>query len=125
MNMWIVLIIFTTIAFNLYAADTSYRLRDDMRVMKARTGKIIELLDAVLDGVGGEAAKAAASVRASTSAAADDKIDREKDVDADSKATKRSTFAQESEGGIDDRIIDSILAQVSKFTPKPKSVTTS
>lgn len=105
MNFWLVLLVFAAIAFNLYAADTSYRLRDDMRVMKARTGKILELLDAVLDGLGGDAAKAAASVRARSRPGQDGE---EAAIGADKTST------------IDDSVIDNILAQVSKLAPLNK-----
>jgi len=41
------------VGFNLYVTDTVHRMKEDMRTVKIRTGKIIHLLDAVLGNFSG------------------------------------------------------------------------
>lgn len=46
--MWII-IAFAFVGFNLYVTDTVHKMKEDMRLVKIRTGKIIHLLDSVLN----------------------------------------------------------------------------
>ena len=69
-----IFLVLSILGMSLYTTDALHKMRDDVRTIKIRTGKVIQLLDAVLSkdcAAVGDGAKAAAAVKVSDAKPAD------------------------------------------------------
>jgi hypothetical protein len=124
MAVLMVIMCIAILTFTMYAADLMHKMKDDIRMLKIRTGKTIHLLDAVLTASGGKAAELAGVFRERTrEAEAKDQEDKEQQQKrGDGKAAPLSKKSTHDDGDGDgdgggwsqsaESVIQAILAKV-------------
>jgi hypothetical protein len=128
MVLLVIIVVVVIVAFTLYTTDMLHKMKDDMRLLKIRSGKIVHLLDAVLTGSGDpEAAKLTARFRqrlaeAEGAGAADSlsrtaladakKSPRTDDEDEDDDAASTTSATAGTQASPSDSIIASVLRMV-------------
>lgn len=114
MSIVLIIVCVSVLAFTLYSSDLMHKMKEDMRLIKIRTGKLIHLLDAVLSASGGKGAQLTAEFRTrlKQAQALEDEPDPSGDAGQAADAPPSRPPDASPVGGSVDAIIQSVLSRV-------------
>lgn len=111
MSVWLILFIGLIIGFNVYQADLLQKMKDDVRMTKARTGKILQAVTGQQPGAA-DKAPAEGPDKAPAEGGSDDPEEKASAGGSDKKAGAGKASGAAGGEGQDTTIVDRILKMV-------------